>query len=162
MKTFGVMPAAAFAACFACVRSESAPAGMPVAGWQPAECAELAAWPDELRMLDPETVHTVEPSYISDTCSGTAQVSGTRLFVGPPRGTASDRWTRLLRCPSGRVFVTGSDEQRPGRPHLWIPNGWLDIDVKRSGDDLTITLSAESVPKNIQLLQRTRALVHGE
>jgi hypothetical protein len=60
------------------------------------------------------------------------------------------------------VFVTGLDEDERGRPHLWIPNGWLDIDVKRSGNDLAITLSAESVPKNIQMLRRTRALVHGE
>ena len=70
--TFGVMPAAAVAACFACACSESTPAGTQVAGRPPPECAEVGAWPDELRMLAPETVRRVEPSYISDTCSGTA------------------------------------------------------------------------------------------
>ena len=38
---------------------------------------------------------------------------------------------------------------------LWLPDGWLDIEVKPEGGNFRVTLSAESVPKNIQLFHRT-------
>jgi hypothetical protein len=38
---------------------------------------------------------------------------------------------------------------------LWLPEGWIDIDVQARDDAFAVTLSADSVSKNIELLRRT-------
>jgi hypothetical protein len=162
MKTFGFVPTAAAIVCLTCACSESVSDRARVVSGRPLECAEVETWPDELRTLTSGAVREVERHYIVDTCSGTAQVSGIRLLVPRPQGATSERWNRWRRCPSQRVFVTDASPSDSARGHFWIPNGWLDIEVKPSGADLAITLSAESLSKNVQLFRRTAAFMRGQ
>jgi hypothetical protein len=91
----------------------------------------------------------LRPKHIVDTCSATSQAAGTTLVLHP--GNASDPWIQMRRCPSARVFFGGGDDDS------WIPDGWVDLDVRPEGDGVAVTISADSVSKNIKLLQRTAA-----
>jgi hypothetical protein len=150
---------AACAAMAACATQEGTPSATPP-GAGATECADAVAWADELRGLPVGALIAVEPKYFVDTCSGTTKVAGTRLIVrdaplaapegtGPP--TRPGRLGRLLRCSSARVHVGPTPEPATG---LWLPAGWIDIDVQAQGGAFAVTLSADSVSKNIELLRR--------
>ena len=67
----------------------------------------------------------------------------------------------MLRCGASRVRVGTDNPAGPSPTSLWLPDGLLDIAVKPEGDNFLVTLSAESVPKNIQLFHRTSDFLSG-
>jgi hypothetical protein len=113
-----------------------------------AVCADARAWQRQLRSIEPGAIVGLRPKHIVDTCSGTSQAAGTILILRPKEASA---WIPMLRCPSARVFFGGADDDS------WIPDGWVDLDVRPEGDGAAITISAESVSKNIKLLERASA-----
>jgi hypothetical protein len=65
----------------------------------------------------------------------------------------------MLQCRASRVFLGEADPSDLPRRSPWLPSGWLDIEAKPEGGNLVVTLSAESVPKNIELFRRTAELL---
>jgi hypothetical protein len=124
-----------------------------------APCEDGQAWQDALSALPAPAVQRVEPTYLRDTCAGSALVSGTRLGI-LPEAAASARWGRLLECPAAHVRFAGNPASiQTSLQKGWIPEGWVDIAVERGGKDLVLTLRAESAAKNIRLFQRASAFV---
>jgi len=80
----------------------------------------------------------VRPKYIVDTCSGTAQVSGPQFLLRRSAETAP-----LLACPTARAHVGGEREPSPASGAPWLPEGWLDVEVKPEAEGIPVTLSME-------------------
>jgi len=118
-------------------------------------CRDANVWREDLRILEPKLVVHIEPHYTRNTCDGTTQVIGTQVVLRSPSDSASAALSRMLRCGFSRVLIGTPNPASLSPTSLWLPDGWLDIEVKPDGGNFLITLSAESVPKNIQLFHRT-------
>jgi hypothetical protein len=118
-------------------------------------CGDAKAWRDDLHILQPKAVLGIEPHYTRNTCDGTTQIIGTQIVMRRLEDSSSAALSRMLRCGPSRVLVGKDDPSMPSTSSLWLPDGWLDIGVKPDGGNFLVTLSAESVPKNIQLFHRT-------
>jgi hypothetical protein len=156
MKPSALVVAAVATASFLGACAESSPPSVPAASMDP--CRDGAAWQEELAALDANAVLKIEPTHWFDTCSGAAQVTGTRLLMRRPEAS-TERLSRMLRCSSARVRVGNGDGSRLPDGRLQLPEGWVDIDVTREAGDYSVRLRAESVPKNIELLRRATAFV---
>ena len=121
-------------------------------------CEDAAAWQDNLRILQPTTALKVEAHYTRNTCDGTTQVIGTRVLLRSPQDSSRAAVSWMLQCRASRVFLGEDDRSVRPASSWWLPPGWLDIEVKPEGGDLIVTLSADSVPKNIELFRRTAEL----
>ncbi len=117
------------------------------------------AWRDNLRILQPSTVLKVEAHYTRNTCDGTTQVIGTRVLLRSPKEPSPAALSWMLQCRASRVFVGEAEPSYLPASSRWLPPGWLDIAVKPEGGIVVVTLSADSVPKNIELFRRTAELV---
>jgi hypothetical protein len=117
-------------------------------------CEDGRAWQDELGALDADAVQRVEPTYWVDTCAGAAQVTGTRLLIRL-QGTSTERLTHMLQCSNVRMQV-GKDDGHGGEGHLRLPEGSMDVDVKREAGAYSVWLSAGNVTKNLELLRRAK------
>jgi hypothetical protein len=124
-------------------------------------CQDADVWREDLRILEPKSVVHIEPHYTRNTCDGTTQVIGTQVVMRRPADSSFAALSRMLRCGASRVHIGEDNPVGPSPTSLWLPDGWLDIEVKPDGGDFLVTLSAESVPKNIQLFHRTTELLDG-
>jgi hypothetical protein len=122
-------------------------------------CKDPKSWRDNLQILQPNNVLGVEAHYWRNTCDGTAQVMGTRVLVRRPEDSSLAALSWMLQCGGSRVFLGAADPSQSSTGPRWLPDGWLDIEVKPDGGNFVVTLSADSVPKNIQLFHRTAELV---
>jgi hypothetical protein len=129
----------------------STPATAKVDG---AACQDGRAWQEALDTLPAAAVMGVEPMYVRDTCVGTGQVTGVKLDL-LPGAVASPPWAGLLECGAARVPFTEAGGPRPSP--VWTPDGLVDIEVERDRKIVVLTVSAESVPKNIRLFRRVAA-----
>jgi hypothetical protein len=86
-----------------------------------------------------------------DTCSGTAQVAATNLLLRRSEAPSAQRLNRLLACSSARILVSYP-------PDGILPDGLVEIDVRPDAGNYAVTLRADSVAKNVQLLRRAKAL----
>jgi hypothetical protein len=84
--------------------------------------------------------------------SSEERVCGAKLIVRPPAGVSAEAMTRALQCHSARV-VLGAAAAVQDDPTL-LPDGWVDIDVKPEEGNFAITLSADTVRENLQVLGR--------
>jgi hypothetical protein len=139
--------------------AEHPPATISTAPVALSPCKDAQSWRDQLQILQPNTVLGVEAHYWRNTCDGTAQVMGTRVLLRRPEAPSLAALSWMLRCGGSRVFFGAADPSRSSTGPRWLPGGWLDIEVKPDGGNFVVTLSADSVPKNIELFHRTAELV---
>ena len=122
------------------------------------ECSNETAQ-DDLRLLQTAKVLRAEPIYgkIHTNTTDEERVNGATLIIRPPEGVSTDRLAQMLQCHSAGVLLGQVDRSKfPDDPY-WLPNAWLDIDVKPEGRNFAVTLSANTVAKNLQVLQRATA-----
>jgi hypothetical protein len=122
------------------------------------ECSNEAAQ-DDLRLLQTAKVLKAEPIYtrIHTSTTDEERVSGAKLVIRPPDGVSADRLAQMLQCHSAGVLLGQVDRTKfPDDPY-WLPNAWLDIDVKPQAGNFAVTLSANTVARNLQVLQRASA-----
>jgi hypothetical protein len=119
-------------------------------------CEDGLAWQGALEALPPSAVQHVEPTYITDTCSGTAQVSGTRLVLAPSLAWPAP-WARLLACRTAHAYFAPTRASEPTSSPGWLPEGQVEIAVERDPYDAVVTIHAESVARNIRLLRAAAA-----
>jgi hypothetical protein len=120
----------------------------------PAPCGDPTTAQDDAVILERTTIVTVAPTNIVDTCSGTWQVSGTKLLLRPPEGVSPERLARVFECHRPRAVFVGSE--RGAADDLdSMSDERIEIETKPDAGQLTVTLGAGSVAKNIRLLRRT-------
>jgi hypothetical protein len=123
------------------------------------QCPGAKTAQGDLRLLETTTVLKAEPIYSLVHTGGNEEdrVSGAKLLIRPPEGVTADQLTRVLQCHSARVLLGQVDRsQLPDDPY-WLPDAWVDIDVTPEAGNFAVTLRADSVAKNIQVLNRATA-----
>ena len=123
-----------------------------------AQCSNAASQ-DDLQLLQAARVLKAEPIY-SQMHSNTADgelVSGATLLISAPEGVSADKLTHILQCHSAAVLLGQLDRSKFAEDPTWLPNAWLDIDVKPEGGNFAVTLSANTVARNLQVLKRATA-----
>jgi hypothetical protein len=117
----------------------------------------VSAAQDEERMLEAIPVLRAEPKVHMATCSGAGQVFGVRLILLPPEGVTADRLSHILQCHSARVLLGQVDHAQLPNDPTWLPDSWVDIDVKAEGATFVVTLNGEHVSDNLRILHRATA-----
>jgi hypothetical protein len=122
-------------------------------------CRDATTWQDDLRIVLPSGVLAARGLYIKNTCDGTTQVTGTELLIRRSEDSSSTALARMLKCGGSRVLLAGGERSRDQSPSsVWLPDGWVEISVRSHAENVLVTLSADSVPKNIELLRHAVAL----
>jgi hypothetical protein len=84
-------------------------------------------------------------------------VSGAKLLIRPPDGLSSERLAGILQCHSAKVQLGQVDVSRFADDPYRLPDAWVDNDVKPEGGNFAVTLSSDTVAKNLQVLERASA-----
>jgi hypothetical protein len=107
-------------------------------------------------LLRSTTVLRMEPIYslVSAKDGSENRVSGAKLLVQPPQGLSANQMDRILQCHSAAVLLGHvSGAAVPNDPY-WLPDSWVNIDVKPEGGNFAVTLTADSVRDNLRVLGR--------
>jgi hypothetical protein len=137
----------------------SACAGQPratvqAAGVERMQCDASATSQDSL--VRSIAVLHVQPLYSHVRTNNTSEerVNGAKLLVRPPQGVSAEELTRVLQCHSARVLLGQlSGTAVPNDPY-WLPDTWVNIDVKSENGNFAVTVSADSVRDNLQVYGR--------
>jgi hypothetical protein len=123
-----------------------------------AECSPTAAH-DDLRLLQSARVLKAEPVYAHVHTNDTDEerVDGARLVISAPDGVSAERLAQTLQCHSAAALLGQIDSSKFSNDPTWLPNAWLDIDVRPQGENFAVTLSANTVARNLKVLQRATA-----
>jgi hypothetical protein len=124
------------------------------------QCDGTTSAENETRVIEGATVLAVEPvySYVHTATTGTdKRVAGAKLLIRPPEGIDAERVLRIIQCHSARAVLGRVDAARfPDDPY-WLDGGWLDIDLVPESGNLSVTVQADGIHKNLQVLARARA-----
>jgi len=118
---------------------------------------QCAGTVDGLALLQSTTVLRMDPIYshvLSANNGAENRVNGAKLLVVPPKGMSAEQMDRILECHSAGVLLGQiSGSAVPNDPY-WLPNSWVNIDVKPEGGNFAVTLTSDSVRENLQVLSR--------
>ena len=114
---------------------------------------------DDAALLQSAKVLKAEPIYsrMHTNTGEEERVNGARLVISAPEGVSADKLTRMLQCHSAAVLLGQIDRSKFSDDPTWLPNAWLDIDVKPEGGNFAVMLSANTIARNLQVLQRATA-----
>ncbi len=140
----------------ACASSAQPPAARAV-GVERRQCDGSANGQDEIQLLQSAKVLRLDPIYsnVPTANNGTEErANGAKLLVRPPKGVSAEQLTRILQCHSARVLLGQvSGVAVPNDPY-WLPDAWVNIDVKPEDGNFAVTLSADSIHDNLRVLHR--------
>jgi hypothetical protein len=145
--------------------SSSVPPAAKAAQVEQLQC-EPGAGAQDLRLLQTTTVLKAEPIYShvrSGNNNSEERVNGAKLVIRPPDGVTAEHLTRILQCHSARALLGQIDRsQFPDDPY-WLPNSWLDIEVKPEDGNFAVMMSAQNIPDNLHVYGRVIAFAdaHG-
>jgi len=102
------------------------------------------------------TVLHVQPLYSHVRTANTSEerVNGAKLLVRPPRGVSAEQLTRVLQCHSARVLLGQLPSNAVPNDPYWLPDTWVNIDVKPENGNFAVTVSADTVRDNLQVYGR--------
>lgn len=114
---------------------------------------------DDVQLLQSAKVLKAEPLYarILTKTGEEERVNGATLVIRAPEGVSADKLAQLLQCHSAAVLLGQIDNSKFANDPTWLPNAWLDIDVKPQAGNFAVTLSANTVARNLLVLQRATA-----
>lgn len=124
---------------------------------QQTQCAVASG---DVRVLQHTTVLDAGPLYshvITGKNGSEDRVTGAKLLVRPPDGISAEQLERMLQCHSAQVLLGQVDTSRFADDPYWLPNAWLDIDVKPDHGNFEVVLRADSVPDGLNVLHRATA-----
>jgi hypothetical protein len=137
-------------------------AGMPPAAKatevEQAQCSNGGPQ-DDMRLLQSVKVLKAEPIYarVLTKTGEEERVNGATLVIRAPEGVPADKLAQLLQCHSAAVLLGQIDRSKFYDDPTWLPDAWLEIDVKPQAGNFAVTLSANTVARNLQVLQRATA-----
>ncbi len=115
---------------------------------------------EDVRLLQGTTVLGASPLYshvISGKNDSEDRVTGAKLLVRPPEGVSPERLTRVLQCHSAKALLGQIDTSAYASDPYWLPDAWLDIQVKPENGNYEVVLRAESIPDGLEVLHRATA-----
>jgi hypothetical protein len=102
-------------------------------------------------------VLAVEPIYshvMTSRSNSEERVSGAKLLVRPPQGVSAEDLTRILQCHSARILLGQVNRDTVPNDPYWLPDTWVNIDVKPEDGNFAITVRANSVDENLEVFSR--------
>ena len=143
---------------FGCVKA-SVPPATQAAQVEQHQCSGAVAQNDE-QVLKGTTVTSVTPLYGHVHTSYNdyeARVNGAIVNVQPPAGVTPDQMARVLQCHSARALLGQIDASQAANDPYWLPNSWVDIDVKPVVGGYAVTITADNVHNGLEVLARANS-----
>jgi len=132
-----------------------------------AQCLDPKVVRDEERILQQTVVIKVEP--VTSVSWSTRQqgaffLGATRLYAIPPEGISADEMARVFQCHSAKALLNNVDPAAFADDPFFLPNAWVDTDVKAERGLYVVTVSADKIWQNLAILRRANAFasVHRE
>jgi hypothetical protein len=146
--------------CLACERG--VPAATAAVSVEQLQCDSRTA-PAATQLLQANAVLYIKPLYhhiIVNPNNAEDRISGAKLVLRPPAGVSAEELTRILQCHSARVLLGKvSPADIPDDPY-WLADTWLDIQVTPENGNFAVTVVADSVHDNIEVLGRAIRYAH--
>jgi len=114
---------------------------------------------DGVALLRSTKVLSIDPMYshvLTASNGSENRVDGAKLLVQPPKGISPEQMDRLLECHSAAVLLGQVDGSAIPNDPYWLPNSWVNIDVKPQGANFAVTLTADSIRENLQVLRHAK------
>jgi hypothetical protein len=126
------------------------------AGVERMQCASGQA--DQVGELIRSTrVLEVQPLYshiLTSNNNSEERVNGAKMLVRPPKGVTAEQMTRALQCHSARLLLGKAQPLPATDDPYWLPDTWVNIDVRPEQGNFAVTISADSVHDNLQVFGR--------
>jgi hypothetical protein len=148
----GAVTMGALALATACASQPRATA--QAAGVERMQCDSSSAAQDSL-VRSIEVLH-VQPLYSHVRTNNTSEerVNGAKLLVRPPKDVSAEELTRILQCHSARVLLGQINSNAVPNDPYWLPDHWVNIEVKPENGNFAVTVSADTVRDNLQVYGR--------
>jgi hypothetical protein len=121
------------------------------------QCDSRVTSPEMTQLLQANAVLYVKPIYrhiLVNPNNAEDRVGGAKLVLRPPTGVSAEELTRILQCHSARVLLGKvNPADIPDDPY-WLADRWLDIQVTAENGNFAVTVVADSVHDNIEVLDR--------
>lgn len=128
-----------------------------------AQCLDPKVARDEARVLQETAVVRVQPvTFVSWSTrqQGGWALGATKLYAIPPQGISADEMARVLQCHSAKALLTDVDPAAFADDPFYLPDTWVDSDVKTEQGLYVVTVSAEKIWQNLALLHRATAFAN--
>lgn len=139
------------------------PAVTAAASVEQLQCDSRVTSPAMTQLLRANAVLYIRPLYhhiIVNPNNAEDRISGAKLVVRPPTGVSAEEMTRVLQCHSARVLLGKvSPADIPDDPY-WLADRWLDIQVTPENGNFAVTVVADTVHDNIEVLDRATRYAH--
>jgi hypothetical protein len=152
----GILPLAALSLAAACASGSQAPAAK-AAGVERLQCDGSATTQDEVQLLRTAKVLRFEPiySHVPTANNNTEdRVNGAKLLIRPPKAMSAEEMTRILQCHGARVMLGQANGAAVPNDPYWLADAWVNIDVKPEEGNFAVTVSADSIRSNLEVLGR--------
>jgi len=121
------------------------------------QCDSKVTAPEVTQLLQANAVLYIKPLYhhiIVNPNNAEDRISGAKLVIRPPPGVSAEELTRILQCHSARVLLGKvNPTDIPDDPY-WLADRWLDIQVTPENGNFAVTVVADTVHDNIEVLGR--------
>jgi hypothetical protein len=124
------------------------------------QCARGQTPGEDVRLLQTTAVLSATPLYshvMTGKDDSASRVTGAKLVVRPPEGVSAERLTRILQCHSAQVLLGQVDTSSFADDPYYLPNAWLDIEVKPDSGNFEVVLRADTVAEGLSVLRRATA-----
>jgi hypothetical protein len=162
----GIRPQAisiAFGLTFVLACETGVPPATAAASAEHEQCDSRVTAPAVTQLLQANAVLSIKPLYhhiIENPNNAEDRISGAKLVLRPPAGVSAEELTRILQCHSARVLLGKvSPADVPDDPY-WLADRWLDIQVTPENGNFAVTVVADSVHDNIEVLGRATRYAH--
>ncbi len=127
------------------------------------QCDSRVTAPAATQLLQANAVLRIQPLYhhiIVNPNNAEERPSGVKLVLRPPAGVTAEELTRILQCHSARVLLGKvNPAEIPDDPY-WLADRWLDIQVTPENGNFAVTVRADSVHDNIEVIGRATRYAH--
>ena len=127
------------------------------------QCDSRVTAPAATQLLQANAVLRVKPLYhhiIVNPNNAEERPAGVKLVLRPPTGVTAEEMTRILQCHSARVLLGKVNPAEIPNDPYWLADRWLDIQVTPENGNFAVTISADSVNDNIEVLGRATRYAH--
>lgn len=149
----GLVTVSVISAASAC--ASAPPPTTQAAGVERLQCDASSTAQDGL--VRSTRVLSVEPIYshvMTSRNNSEERVQGAKLLVRPPKDVNAEELTRILQCHGARVLLGRVNPDTVPNDPYWLPDTWVNIDVKPENGNFAITVSAKSVDDNLAVFGR--------
>jgi hypothetical protein len=162
----GIHPQAistAFGLAFVLACETRVPLATAAASAEQEQCDARVTSPAATQLLQANAVLYIKPLYhhiIVNPNNAEERPSGVKLVLRPPTGVTAEELTRILQCHSARVLLGKVDPAEIPDDPYWLADRWLDIQVAPENGNFAVTVSADSVHDNMEVIGRATRYAH--